>query len=262
MQRKLGLVISLFFVFSAYSANATPITFTGAELAAHEGFSFPNGSHAITGESLFLKNNSGTNSEFQVLGSLSLRSFDVDASNIGFSVNFTHLADDQGGGLAGFYVGIADLSHVFGGYVLDHGRPYEFNPRELEFLNGGKNAANVNFTPTYSEQYPIPIGNSANFDVLIQATLSATTVIGSIEGRAPITFSRNSALDFNNSDLSLVFISGNISNDNYQINSVTFTSGVTASNGPTAISEPGSIVLTGFGGLGLFGFMGWRRRRQ
>lgn len=244
------LVLALTLATISSQTSATPVTFTGAELANLPGVTFPSGTQSIIGNGLRLENLTGDG----VIYRLPLDGFSIDPTNIGLSISYEQSLRTDGIADQDLFLGIYDGAHYFSSVAID------FFPEMLELQNRVSIlsvAEDRLATRTFREIGPhltFNTGTTAQFDVSIQATPSGTLISGAFNGSGPFVSSTPTLFD-SGGNLSLL-IAGNSPGENFLINSLTFTSGL---SGPTAISEPSM-----FGGLalGLMTLGLYRRRRR
>jgi len=235
--------------FFSIPALATPVTFTGAELANLPGASFPTGGQSLSGDGLRLD----LTVQNAVLYRLDLSNFIVDPSNISITVQAVRLLDDSGfDANQDVFIGLYDGQNFFNTQFFDVPNPQRIGPQNrVDLLN----ASETQFIPgSFTQQGSTtssPIGSVARLDVTIRATPTSTTIIGDINQTGGVTSSPSTLLN-TNSTLSLI-IAGNTLGGNHLINSLTFNSGV---SGPTAVVEPGAVGGMALGllalGLGLY----------
>lgn len=232
-------------------ALATPISFTGAEFASLPGISFPSGTRSIIGDSLRIDGNRN----FHATVVLPLTQFDVDPGNFELQLNVTRLLNDSNFEDQDLHVYLSDGRNLFGGTFADFStsvfvriRQDELNRNDQSFIDGELLGV--------SQFTPVAVGSDYLATLSVRATATETTITGNINNGA-VNFTRTSTVLFNSNGVGLALVLGSSNlNQNYLINSVTFSEGVGA---PTAVSEPGA-----FGGLALglttLGFGLYRRR--
>jgi len=233
-------------------ALASPISFKGAELVSLPNIVFPTGNQTIVGDSLLLN----VVGEFSALASLSLDSFNVDVRDFEVQIDVTKLRRDDNVLDQDLRIYLSDGVNVFGGVFVD-GSPdnagtTRVDARRDELLGDGQSFRFIE-SVGFSTLAPAAFDNNYLATVRIQAAATQTSITGDINnGAVRITGSTTTLFDPNNGGLSLV-IGGSEFGENYLINSVTFTRGVSA---PTAVSEPGTLGGLALGlatlGLGLY----------
>lgn len=231
---------------------ATPITFTGAELANLPGASFPTGGQSIVGDDLRID----PTAENAVLYRLDLSQFIVDPTNISISVNSTRLLRDDNFEDQELRIGLYD------GQTFFHTTFVDFTDQTVEPRIGYSAISNDEtllgrvFIVGSGSNVPSPINSIARLSVTIQAGPTATVVEGEVNGAGGFASEIPTVLDINNG-LSLI-LAGNELGENYLLTSLTFTSDVSL---PASVPEPNML-----GGLALalttLGFGLHRRRLQ
>lgn len=248
------LILSLFSVPT--SAFAVPITFTGAELAALPGASFPTGGQSIVGNSLRIDIRRITG----ILFRLDLNQFVVDSSNIGISVNTTRLRRDDGRQDQDIYIGIHDGQHFFSTFFVDNITPdIVVQNRVHAFSRSALTLSNIRFADI-GPRTVFDVDTRPQLNLTVRATPSATLITSQVnQGQS---FTSTSPVGLNrNAGLSLLF-AGDQSGENYLINSLTFTSGVSfpaPPAPPAAVPEPSALGGLALGMMAL-GFGLYRRK--
>jgi len=233
-------------------ALAAPVSFTGAEFANLSGITFPTGTQTIIGNSLRI-DATNTNS---VIASLPLDQFNADVSNFEVQIDITRLFDDNRSADQDLTIYLSDGRNLFGAQFFDAtSTDVRGRVRRDELNSDGQSLISREFFDQ-SSAVPTAINNSYLATTSVQATATNTIIAGDINnGAVSFTETVSTLFDPSNGGPSLVLIS-NASIENYQINSVTFTRGVSA---PTAVAEPGML-----GGMALslaaLGFGLYRRR--
>jgi len=232
-------------------ASAAPLSFTGAELTTLTGASFPTGGQTIIGDSLrfdptILR---------PILYRLDLSDFNVDPSEIAISVQVTRLLSDGGALDNDFHIGIYDGQTYFHSIFLDIIPPNLARRHFASSLIDGGTSFESSMLPGQSAEIVAPAGEFAQYDVTIRATPTFTEILSDANQSGSFSNQTSTLLD-NNAGLSLVFAGQNIA-ENYLVNSLTFTRGVSL---PTAVPEPSALAGLGLGFLGFAGLM--RRRRK
>lgn len=233
-------------------ALAAPISFTGAEFAALPGLTFPTGTQTIIADSLRIDATSGLG----FLASLPLGQFNVDVEDFEVQIDITRLLRDDGVIDQAPFIYLSDGLNLFGGIFFDasssatrtQARRDEIRSEGLPLI--GREGFDQ------SAGTPVAINSNYLATIGVQATATNTTITTDINnGAVSSTGITTAILDSRNGGLSLTF-AANSSSENYIINSVTFTRGVST---PTAVAEPGALggMLLGLATLG-FGL--YRRR--
>lgn len=240
------LLLSFGLIFLSSKALSAPITFTGAELAALPGGSFPTGTQSIIGDSLRFN---PTASDV-VLYRLDLNSFALDPNNINISVNVDRLLDDAGSADQDIRIGIYDGQNFFNTTFIDLSSPQSIRPEnQVDTVNASVTQLTSNLLRDIGPFIPSAIGSVAQLDVTIRATPTSTTIIGEVNQGGGFATTTSRVLDVN-ANLSLLIVNQTF-RENHIINSLSLSSG------PTAVVEPASLGITG---LGLLGFGLFRRR--
>jgi len=187
---------------------------------------------------------------------LPLGQFNVDTSNFEAQISVTSLPDDGGVSIQSLLIYLSDGLNLFGGFFSARPNNTAFTDvRRDELSNDGQSLILREFLGR-SSNAPVTANSSYLITIGVQTTATNTTITGDINnGAAALTPTTPTLFDPSNGGLSLVVFS-NIPNQNYLINSVTFTRGVSA---PTAVVEPkalGGLML----GLATLGFGLYRRR--
>lgn len=241
--------IALIFAFLSVSTPATamPISFTGAELASLPGASFPTGGQSVVGDGLRFDPTLTSAALYR----LSLNQLDVDPSNIGISVNVDRLLRDDGIVDQDFFVGIYDGQNYFNAFFQDTVSQVIEAQSRIDRLNASEDQGVSNSFLGSGPFISSPVGSVAQLNVVVQATAVSTTIAHSVNQSGASAFSAPTALNVNG-DLSLVIL-GDQLGENYFINSLTFTNGVSV---PTAVPEPGALLGLALGllmlGVGLY----------
>jgi len=233
-------------------ALAMPISFTGAEFAALPGITFPSGTQTIVGDSLRL-DATNTNSS---IASLPLDQFNVDVSDFEVQINITRLLRDDGTEDHDPVIFLSDGRNLFGGIFADLSASTVFaQARRSELNSDGRSLVFIE-TLSNSSGAPVAFNDSYLATIGVQATPTNTIIsVGINNGIASITDTTSTLFDLNNGGPSLVLFSNSFS-ENYLINSVTFTRGVST---PAAVAEPGALGGLALG-LATLGFGMFRRR--
>lgn len=244
-----ALILSLGLAFVSSPSLSTPVTFTGAELAGLPGAEFPTGGQSIVGDGLYFDPTLLN----AVLYRLPLNDFITDPNNIGISVNMSRLFNDGGNADQDFRFGIYDGQRIFDTFFIDVATQLQPANR-VDVPNASETQNVTNLIHINGPLYSAPIGSIAQLDVTIQAGPTSTTIISEVNQAGAFTSSVPYVLD-TAADLSLIFLGNNLG-ENYLINSLTFTSGVSF---PTAVPEPRALAGLALG-LGMLGFSFYRRR--
>lgn len=234
------------------AASATPISFTGAELSALPNVSFPTGIQTIVGDSLRI-DASARNS---VIIRLPFDQFDVDVSDFEVQVNFTRLRRDDGLDDHDPTVFLSDGFNLFGaGFGDSFDNRLNTSPR-VHNINPDQQSLNFDAPLIRSADLVVPIGSNFLATIRIQSTgINTTITSGFNNGSVSVTGVSPTLFDPNNGGPSFI-IGSNDANENYRINSVTFTRGVSQL---TAVPEPNALAGLG---IGLLGFSLYCRRRR
>lgn len=232
------------------SAFATPITFTGAEFANLSNVTFSTGSRSTIGDSLRIN---ATISR-SVLAEFSFANFNVDISDFEVQLDLTRRITSDGGFDHDPQIYLSDGRNLFGGSFFDFNLvPVSFQARQQELANDGVDLINLQNLGTSSG---ISVAAESNFlaTIRVQATAANTTITGEANnGAIGLTAVTSTLFDPSNGGPSLIFASDN-ANERYQINSISFTRGVT-------VAEPGTLASLGFGLMGA-GLCLYRRRHR
>lgn len=233
-------------------ALATPISFTGAEFAALPGITFPTGTQTIIGASLRL-DAAAANS---VIASLPLDQFNVDVSDFEVQINITRLLRDDGLGDQDPLIYLSDGRNLFGGVFNDASNiTVATRARRDELSNDGQSLIEREVFGV-SSSIPVALNSSYLATISIKATDTNTTITGDVNnGAASSTGITSTLFNSSNGGPSLILFSKRF-NQNYLINSVTFTRGVSL---PTAVAEPGALGGLALG-LATLGLGVYRRR--
>lgn len=235
------------------SALAAPITFTGAELATLNGASLPTGQERIIGNSLRFDPVPG----FSVLYRLSLDGFTVDPNGVGVSVDLTRLLRDDGIADQDIYIGLYDGQNFLNTFFVDTTNTDYAAQNRLDTLAIDETTIALGSILGTGAFTSSPIGSVAQLDVFIRALPSGTEIIGNVNQAASVSSTTATRLDFDRG-LSLIIAADNEPGEVYQIDALTFTSGVSF---PTAVPEPGALGGMAFGLLAL-GLGRYRRRGE
>lgn len=248
--KSLALASGLLFFSSAVSA--TPISFTGAELAALPSISFPTGTQTIFGDSLRID----ASTRNSAIVRLPFDLFDVDVSDFEVQINFTRLRRDDGLDDHDPTVFLSDGFNLFGaGFGDSSNNGVNASPR-VHSISPDQKSLNFDAPLTRSADIVVPLGSSFLATIRIQSTgISTTITSGFNNGSISATGVSPTLFDPNNGGPSLIIGSNDV-NENYQINSLSFTRGVSL---PTAVPEPNALAGLG---IGLLGFSLYRRRRR
>lgn len=232
-------------------AFAVPISFTGAEFATLPGITFPTGIQTIVGDSLRID---ATNSR-SIVAALPLDSFNVDVSDFEVQFNMTRLRRDDGIAEQNPFIYLSDGRNLFGGFFFDVPLGYRTGARRDELGVDGQSLILRQFLGNTNET-PVPVNGDYLATIRIRSSASNTIITSTVNNGLRISSGTTATL-FNpgNGGASLLF-SSDFFSENYLINSVTFTRGVSA---PAAVPEPGALggMLLGLTTLG-FGL--YRRR--
>lgn len=251
-----SLVLISAILASTASASATPISFTGAELAGFQGITFPTGTPTVIGNSLRI-DATATNS---VLASIPLSQFTVDPSDFEIQLNLTRLLADSGFRDQDFNVYLSDGLNLFGSIFQDVTNPAIIAGNRRDRLSpDGRTIIFEDAGPGISPFAPVEPGESFLASFSLRQVGGNTEITSTVDGFSAATGSFAGLFDLSNGGPSLVF-AGNSNNENYLINSVTFTRGLSP-GAPTAVSEPGAIAGLGLG-LTTLALSLYRRRRS
>lgn len=244
------LAISLFTIST--QTSATPVTFTGAELADLPGATFPTGIQTIIGDDLRIDNTIGAG----IIYRLPLDQFDINPENLSLSINYTRLLSDSGSNLQRLRLGVYDGQTLFNVFAFNPGGDTIRGQITEGFLSPDERNLLATDRFQLGPETPSPIGSIAQLNVLIQASPITTIITGDLNQSGAFSDAVNNILDRNNG-LDLI-ISGDFVGENYLINSLTITSDA---SGPFAVPESGTLGGLAFGltslSLGLY-----RRRRR
>jgi len=247
--KHLALALGLI-TFSAPTI-AAPITLTGAEFASLSGITFPTGTQTIVGDSLRID----VMDTLSVVASLALDQFNVDVSDFEVQIDITRLIRDDGVVDFDPLIYLSDGLNLFGGQFLDFvDDAIGVATRQDELSSDGQSLIRIrsfNLSPTI----PVAVNNSFLAIIGVQATSIQTNITGSINNEVANSAGTTSTLfNFSNGGPSLVIVSSDF-NENYLINSVTFSRGVSVA----AIPEPGTLGPMTLG-LVILGLASYRRR--
>lgn len=230
---------------------AAPISFTGSELLNFTDIRFPSSTPSLAGDSLRLNNTRGTG----ILAVLPLDQFRVDPSQFEVQVNVTKLLRDDGVSDQDFNLYLSDGFNLFGGVfgdIFSTTNIIAHHPTRAEISNDGFSFILREILDP-SDFISTIAGENFLATLNIQSTSGGTNVDGDInEGAVQASGSYLPFLDPQNGGFSLVFGADAIG-ENVQINSVTFTSGV-------SVPEPSALAGMTIGIISLFGAL-YRRRR-
>lgn|GEM_PF-355664 len=244
------LLLTLGLITLSTPALATPVSYTGIELAALSGANFPNGGQSFVGDGLRVD----PAFDNAVLFRLDLDDFVVDPSDIGISINLQRLLNDNSFTDQDIRIGIFNGTDFFHTFFFDN-NVAQFRPvNSVASLNGGETGLGTTSGIDTGPIVAAPFGAVAQLEVTIQATGSSTTIISEINQTGAFSSLSTDQLGIGGG-LSLILI-GNNSAENYLIDRVTFTSGVSV---PTSVPEPGGLGLAfmGLTALGLYRRRAW-----
>lgn len=242
--KRLALVFSL--AMSAAPVHAVPISFSGAELAALPGISFPRSNQTIMGDSLFLQAFFNGDITFN----LPLDQFDVDASDFEVQIDMTRTLNRDG--VSDFHpaIHLGDGLNLFGGFFSEGTTAtLRTNARVAELRSDGLSLGHRELFPA-SPEVTVFLGSSFIATLRVQSTATGTHITTNIDnGVVSAAGVTSTVFDPSNGGPSLVLAPGG-SRQNYLINSVTFTRGVRVA---TAVPEPGALggVLLGLAAMGV-----------
>lgn len=247
--KRLALILGLA-TFST-PALAAPISFTGAELANLPGITFPTGTQTIIGDSLRIDATLGNS----VIASLPLSQFNVDVRDFEVQINVTRLLNDASNADQDYEIYLSDGLNLFGGHFVDIGDIIQARIRRDE-LNSDRQIVMFKDLLAEASNVPVSINSSYLATIGVQSTATSTTITTEVNnGASSITASTPILFNASNGGPSLALFS-NSPSENYQINTVTFTRGVSV---PTAVAEPGALGGLALG-LATLGFGVFRRR--
>lgn len=235
------LILFSFLAFTPTS-YATPITFTGAELAALPNATAVGGIHSISGDSLLLTATSNN----QILFNLNLSEFILTGEDIGIVANATRLTTTGGIRNSDIRLGVTDTrNYVYAEFDNFSTQPNVLRGHRHGFVtNNGQNFSQfgaIGDGPIFGYEF----GEAANLSVILRPTPGFTQIFSTFNGQGGFTsVTDTNRLDPVFFDLSFT-IGGASAGERYQINAVSFFSGVALPE-PQAVSEPGA-----FGGLAL-----------
>lgn len=233
-------------------AAAAPISFTGSELLNLTGIRFPNATPTLVGDSIRLNNIRASG----ILAVLPLDQFRVDPSQFEVQINVRKLLRDDGVSDQDFNVYLSDGRNLFGGVfgdIFSTTNIIAHHPTRAEISSNGLSFV---FREILDPSNFISAVAGENFRVTlsVQSTSGGTTVNGDInEGAAQASGSYIPFLDPANGGFSLV-LGADALGENVQINSLTFTSGV-------SVPEPSALAGLSGGMMLLFGML-YRRRKS
>lgn len=249
------LIVLLSVMMFSTPTLATPVTFTGAELLSFSGVTFPTGTQTVVGDSLRIH----ATSAFSVVAALSLDQFDVDVSDFEVAIDITRLSRDDGAVDQNPRIFLSDGRNLFGAIFFDtFSTDLVVETRTEELDSDGQSLIFRDFLGQ-SPATTVPEGASYLATIGVQATALNTSITADIDGgvtgvggSTPVLF------DAGNGGPSLIFGASNF-NENYLVNSITFTRGVAIR---TAVPEPNSIAGLGLGFLGLGTTLHRRRKTK
>lgn len=248
-------LLALGFISLSAPALANPISFSGAEIAALPNVSFPTSSSSIDGSSLLL--GAEADRANSVLINISLDEFIVDLNNLELRLDLVRLLRDDGAADQNLFVYISDGSNLLGGVFPDNSTSVRFEARPGILNTGGENFS-VGPILGASSFLPVSVGSAFSATLSLQAQAGNTVISGRIDtGSATDSATQSTTALLNQGNGLSLILGHNTLGENFQINALTFTNGVSF---PTTIPEPGAM-----GGLGLALFAlgtGLHRRRN
>lgn len=239
-------------------ALTAPITFTGAELAALPGASFPTGGQTIDGDIL----------EFNptvhraVLYRLDLSGFIVDPSQIGISVITQRLLSDSNSLDQDIRIGIFDGQNYISAFFGDIDQSSYVNGNQLIQLSPDETVLSaLTNLGTLGPRIPVSIGDFIRLDATIRILQNGTEITSAVNQSLGETDLSPVQLNING-PLSLIIAGDNV-NENNRITSLTFTSGVSLAAPPpppppppppATVVEPGALggMMLGLTAIGFY----------
>jgi len=233
-------------------AAAAPISFTGSELLNLTGIRFPSSITSLAGDSLRLNNTR----RFGIIAELPLDQFLIDPSQFEVQVDITKLRRDDGLSDQELYIYLSDGFNLFGGVFGDFMNNVDriaYQPIRAEISNDGLSFI-FREVLAPSDFIPAVAGDDFFSTLRVQSTSNGTIVSGDINAGATQTSGFYLPfLDPSNRGFSLV-LGGDAVGENIQINSLTFSSGV-------SVSEPSPLAGLSIAMVLLAGML-YRRRQS